>query len=258
MLIAQSAAAFSFGLRHGADPDHLAAIDVVTRNSYRDRPWLSRFVGAMFAGGHSVMVLSVAGIAGGVAGALERSFPGFEGAARIANVTILIAIAVANVVALRRGAAPGVRVRLLPRFVRASRNPWIAVPIGLLFGLGFETSGQVATFALAASADAGALGGLAVGGAFCAGVALTDLADGILVHRFVSDPATQAGAQRGWAWTMTAIALVVAGWQAAELGGWSPPFSELTLSGGIVLALCAAFALTLARSRTDVAQGGVS
>ena len=44
---------FVLGMRHGADPDHLAAIDNVTRNAYVKTPLLSRFVGTFFAGGHS-------------------------------------------------------------------------------------------------------------------------------------------------------------------------------------------------------------
>ena len=55
---------FVLGLRHGADPDHLAAIDNLTRNSLSVRNHLSRFAGALFAGGHSVMVLSIAALAG--------------------------------------------------------------------------------------------------------------------------------------------------------------------------------------------------
>ncbi|MBV8171018.1 MAG: hypothetical protein JO219_03710, partial [Candidatus Eremiobacteraeota bacterium] len=55
---------FVLGLRHGADPDHLAAIDNLTRNSLGARERLSRFVGTLFAGGHSMMVLSIAALAG--------------------------------------------------------------------------------------------------------------------------------------------------------------------------------------------------
>src|SRR5579864_5640565 len=55
---------FALGLRHGADPDHLAAIDNLTRNALGIRARLSRFVGTLFAGGHSVMVLSIATLAG--------------------------------------------------------------------------------------------------------------------------------------------------------------------------------------------------
>ena len=55
---------FALGLRHGADPDHLAAIDNLTRNGVSAGRKLSRFFGTLFAGGHSVMVLSIAALAG--------------------------------------------------------------------------------------------------------------------------------------------------------------------------------------------------
>ena len=57
-------AVFALGLRHGADPDHIAAIDNLTRNSFEKRPFLSRFVGTLFAGGHTIMVLAIAALVG--------------------------------------------------------------------------------------------------------------------------------------------------------------------------------------------------
>ena len=57
-------AVFALGLRHGADPDHIAAIDNLTRNAFDERPRMSRFCGALFAGGHSVMVLGIATLVG--------------------------------------------------------------------------------------------------------------------------------------------------------------------------------------------------
>jgi high-affinity nickel-transport protein len=55
---------FVLGLRHGADPDHLAIIDNLTRNAYERHPHWSRYVGTLFAGGHSVMVLAIAALVG--------------------------------------------------------------------------------------------------------------------------------------------------------------------------------------------------
>src|SRR5471032_2416426 len=55
---------FALGLRHGADPDHLAAIDNLTRNGVSAGRRLSKFFGTLFAGGHSIMVLSIAALAG--------------------------------------------------------------------------------------------------------------------------------------------------------------------------------------------------
>ncbi len=64
MIFASAFTVFALGLRHGADPDHLAAIDNLTRNSLATKPFLSRFVGTLFAGGHTVMVLAIAALVG--------------------------------------------------------------------------------------------------------------------------------------------------------------------------------------------------
>ena len=54
------AAVFLLGLKHGLDPDHLAAIDGLTRFNARERPALSRWSGLLFSAGHGVVVTLVA------------------------------------------------------------------------------------------------------------------------------------------------------------------------------------------------------
>src|SRR6476619_3320622 len=51
---------FILGLKHGLDPDHLAAIDGLTRFNARERPALSRWSGLLFSAGHGVVVTLVA------------------------------------------------------------------------------------------------------------------------------------------------------------------------------------------------------
>ena len=51
---------FLLGLKHGLDPDHLAAIDGLTRFNARERPALSRWSGLLFSAGHGVVVTLVA------------------------------------------------------------------------------------------------------------------------------------------------------------------------------------------------------
>jgi high-affinity nickel-transport protein len=54
--------AWALGLSHGADPDHLTAIDGMTRASVDRYPRLSRWVGTGFAFGHALSVLSIAAV----------------------------------------------------------------------------------------------------------------------------------------------------------------------------------------------------
>ena len=111
---------FVLGLRHGADPDHIAAIDNMTRNSFERRPWLSRFVGTIFAGGHSVMVLSIAALVGLLGTNVGAYGNAIETIGTWISIAVLVAIALLNVRQLREGGEriAGVKTRLLPRVLR--------------------------------------------------------------------------------------------------------------------------------------------
>jgi nickel/cobalt transporter (NiCoT) family protein len=140
--------AFLLGLRHGVDPDHLAAIDGVAplRNS--------RWNGVWFAAGHSfVVTLLAVGIGHIDLGPLNRLTP-----------YLLIAIGVANLMRLFRSGHPHHAPRL------PSASPLI---LGIIFAAGFETASQISAFVLASKMNAGLLG-LAFGG----GMVIVDGIDG--------------------------------------------------------------------------------
>src|SRR5258706_15426879 len=59
--LALIAVVFLLGLKHGLDPDHLAAIDGLTRFNASRRPLLSRWSGLLFSAGHGVVVTAVGG-----------------------------------------------------------------------------------------------------------------------------------------------------------------------------------------------------
>lgn len=238
---------FALGLRHGADPDHLAAIDNLTRNSYDRKPWLSRFCGTLFAGGHSVMVLSIAAIVGLLGARFAAHGALIETIGTWISIVVLVAIAIVNLQQLRYGATRirGAKTRLLPRALREAESPWLAVPVGLLFGFGFETSSQIATYAVAFGANAGLAGALLVGVAFCLGMIVTDTLDSVLVHRLVSDRTSmRPRAARLWIVAVTTLALVVAAYELAQVLGWITASASLDLdfSVAIVVTLLAVFA----------------
>jgi nickel/cobalt transporter (NiCoT) family protein len=203
--------AYTLGLRHAVDADHIAAIDNVTRKLVQEgrRPVT---VGFFFALGHStVVVLAAAAVA--IAAATLR--PHFELASRLGaalgasiSAVFLLTIAAANALIVRsvwskwrqvrRGGSfaeedlnallgqRGFAVRLYGPLVRLVRQSWHMYPLGFLFGLSFDTASEVALLGISVSAvhSAHSVAALMVFPAlFAAGMSLLDSADGILMVR---------------------------------------------------------------------------
>ena len=205
--------AYTLGMRHAFDADHIAAIDNTTRKLMSDgqRP-LS--VGFYFSLGHSTIVflLAVAFTAGirGLSGAVSNdgswlhSATGLVGPAvsgtflwiiGILNLLVLISI----VKVFRRMRAGhydeaeleeqlnnrGFMNRFYKRATSAVDRPWKMYPVGLLFGLGFDTATEIA---LLATAGAAAAGGLPIYAILClpilfaAGMSLLDTIDGAFMN----------------------------------------------------------------------------
>lgn len=237
---------FALGLRHGADPDHLAAIDNMTRNSVRRAPLLSRFIGSLFAGGHTVMVLAIAALVGYLGGRFSSHSHAIELAGTAISIVVLLLIAALNVHQLRLGQTDriaGAKTRLLPGALRNASSPWVAIPVGLLFGFGFETSSQVAAYAVAFGADAGVTGALLVGSMFCVGMVCTDTLDSLFVHHLVTYRSGRLPRiMRTWVWSVTLFAVAVAAYEFAQLLGWQLPVPGIVISGALVVGLLAVFA----------------
>ncbi len=204
--------AYTLGLRHAFDADHVSAIDNTTRKLMRDgqRP-LS--VGFFFSLGHSTIVLALAALVGlgvsGMSGALLDGSSTVHQAGSVIGPTIsavfLLLIGLLNLAVLinvlgifrrmRHGECGeeelehelrkrGLASRLYGAATRKVAAPWQMYPIGVLFGLGFDTATEVALLVLAA---AGAAGGLPFYAILClpllfaAGMSLLDTLDGALM-----------------------------------------------------------------------------
>ncbi len=208
VLLGTAFLAYSLGLRHALDADHIAAIDNVTRRLMRAgrRPVA---VGLFFALGHSSVVV-VASIAVALAAqAASANFAGLRAIGGIvgtsASAVFLFAIAIANILVLRgvyrtfqrvkRGegvteddiddllAQRGWLARLFrPVFGFVTRS-WHLYPIGLLFALGFETASEISLFGISAEASKDLSGWsiLIFPALFAAGMTLIDTADGIVM-----------------------------------------------------------------------------
>lgn len=205
--------AYSLGLRHAFDVDHIGAIDNTTRKLMADgqRP-LS--VGFFFSLGHSTVVfvlavglgLGIKGLSGSVANdasALHRAAtlvgPAVSGTflTLIGVLNLLVLLGIVRVVRrMREGEldeaalerelnARGVMTRIYGRAVGAVRTPWQMYPVGLLFGLGFDTATEIALLATAGTAVAGGLPFYAVMCLpilFAAGMTLLDTIDGAFMN----------------------------------------------------------------------------
>lgn len=254
MMVTGAFTVFALGLRHGADPDHLAAIDNMTRNSVHRRPFLSRFIGTIFAGGHTIMVLSIAALVGYLGARFAAQSHLIESIGTWVSILVLLLIAGLNLRQLASGQTDrvaGAKTRMLPRALREAASPWVALPVGLLFGFGFETSSQIAAYAVAFGADAGVLGALVVGSMFSAGMVCTDTLDSVLVHRLVTYRAGRLPqVMRVWIWSVTIFAVAVALYELAQFFGYRLPISDLAVSGILVATLLAVFAWIFLSTRS--------
>lgn len=245
---------FALGLRHGADPDHLAAIDNLTRNCAPRRSRWTRFIGTIFAGGHTIMIIAIAALIGFLGSTFAPHSAAIERIGTWVSILMLLFIATLNFRQLASGRtyrAGGFKTGLLPVWLRQASSPWMAIPVGLLFGFGFETSSQIAAYAVAFGADAGILGAVLVGVMFSAGMCCTDTLDSILVHRLVTYRSGQLPhVMRVWIWSVSLFAVAVAVYELVLVLGVRTPFSDLAVSGTLVLTLLAVFAWIFAATRT--------
>ena len=241
--------AYTLGLRHAFDADHVAAIDGTTRRLSADgsRPPMS--VGFFFALGHSTVVFGVAALVvlglGAVADdATLHTVTGVIGPS--VSGTFLLLVAALNVALLRAGGGSGggALTRVFGRATAAVRRPWHMYPLGFLFGLGFDTATEIALLVLAAGVGPS---GLWLPLAFAAGMTLLDTADGALMGRAygwsLSRPARRRYVNVVLTGLSAGVALLVG---TIELAGlvW-PPAAGIDLNA-IGLAVVALFALTIA------------
>ena len=209
VLLGTALLAYGFGLRHAVDADHIAAIDNVTRRLMQGgRQPVT--VGLFFALGHSSVVV-LASIAVALASsALNERFAEYRGLGAVLSTAIsalfLLAIAALNLAMLRgiwrafrrvRAGGPyveatfdlltgrgGLLARLFRPLFALMTTPWLMLPLGFLFGLGFDTATEVALLALSAEGAAQGLplaSVLVLPALFTAGMTLVDTTDGVLM-----------------------------------------------------------------------------
>ena len=251
--------AFALGLSHGADPDHLTAIDGMTRASVDRHPRMSRWVGTWFAFGHALSVLLIAGLIALAAEYLQAFNHSVLQVSGVLSAFLLFAIGTLNlvrVVTLPVGAtAPshGVIGHFLPSQLLNITHPMSAVPIGALFGLGFETASQMSAWALAGTMGYGLFGALLIGVAFSLGMVVTDSVNGLVVRRMYL-AATRMALQGNRMMTLTVVGLAygVGIIKLLQPTSFALPISDMGLTLMVLGAVLLAFMTGLVKAKCRV------
>lgn len=233
--------AYTLGLRHAFDADHIAAIDNTTRKlmSEGQRP-LS--VGFFFALGHATVVFALGILVAvgvrGLSGAVEDDGSALHDATGLVGPLVsgsfLFLIGMLNLIVLvgivrifrrmRRGAFDaaelerqlaqrGVLTRFYGRATRAVRRPWHMYPLGLLFGLGFDTATEVSLLVLAGTAAGSGLPWYAIVCLpilFAAGMTLFDTIDGAFMNFAYGWASSQPIRKVFYNITITGLSVIVA------------------------------------------------
>jgi len=209
VLLGVAVLAYTFGLRHAVDADHIAAIDNVTRKLMQEgqRPVA---VGLFFSLGHSIVVIFASAAVALATSVLQDHFVSFRAVGGIigtlVSASFLFLVAAANLFILRsvyisfrevrRGGTyadedlnrlleqRGLLGRLFRPIFRLVSRSWHMLPLGMLFGLGFDTATEIGLMGISA---AQASKGLAIWSImvfpalFTAGMSLIDTTDGVLM-----------------------------------------------------------------------------
>jgi nickel/cobalt transporter (NiCoT) family protein len=201
--------AYMFGLRHAFDADHIAAVDDTVRYMLQKgkRPLGTGF---FFSLGHSTVVLALAVAIAFATSAVKTGLPQLKTLGAVVGTgvsgTFLWIIGILNLMVLldilkvwrraKSGTHSHAHLDLLlqkrgllnrlfgGRLQRLMNHSWQMYPLGLLFGLGFDTASEVGLLAMTAGAAAGNLpvpAILCLPVLFAAGMTVMDTTDGVLM-----------------------------------------------------------------------------
>ena len=209
LLLGTALLAYSFGLRHAVDADHIAAIDNVTRKLMQEgkRPVA---VGFFFSLGHSTIVILASAAVAATAMTLANQLGTFRTIGDVIGTAVsalfLLLIAIMNVLVLRNVykafhrvnagekyveddlnillAGRGLLARIFRPLFGMIRQSWHMYPLGFLFGLGFDTATEVGLLGISAAAAGKGLpiwSIMVFPALFTAGMSLVDTTDGVLM-----------------------------------------------------------------------------
>ena len=266
VLLGTALLAYTFGLRHAVDADHISAIDNVTRKLMHEgrRP---AGVGFFFSLGHATVVVGLSIAIAIAANGVKQHLPALQNAGGILGTSVsavfLLIVALINCVVLvgmfralrgvRRGdgfheemldgmlANRGLMGRFLRPLFRLVDASWKMYPVGVLFGLGFDTATEVGLLGIAAVQAGNGMPVYAIlifPLLFTAGMSLLDTTDGVLMLGAYGWAFVKPMRKLYYNFAVTFVSVVV----AAVVGGieaLSVLSTQLKLSGGIWNAIAA-------------------
>ncbi|KAI0147193.1 NicO-domain-containing protein [Xylariaceae sp. FL1272] len=216
-LVGAAVLSYTLGLRHALDADHISAIDLMTRRliASGQRPVT---VGTFFSLGHSTIVIITCIVVAATSGALRERFDGFTRVGNIIGTSVSAAVLlllcagngwvlyklVGRLRVLLQESDPhhpgeddgdnaarelqldgvGFMTNVLRKLFRVVNKPWKMYPLGVLFGLGFDTSSEIAVLGIASvqGAQGTSLWVILIFPAlFTAAMCLVDTTDGALM-----------------------------------------------------------------------------
>jgi high-affinity nickel-transport protein len=238
LLLGTATLAYTFGLRHALDADHISAIDNVTRKLMHEgkRPL---GVGFFFSLGHSTIVVLLSIAIAATASHIQNRFPDMQRIGGLVGASVsaffLIAIAFINLLVLRgvvgafnrlkRGEQHdesdlnamlnqlGIMGRIFRPVLRVVDCSWKMYGVGFLFGLGFDTATEIGLLGISAAV---ATHGLPIWSIllfpllFTAGMCLLDTADGILMVGAYGWAAVHPMRKLYYNMTITSVSVLIA------------------------------------------------
>jgi high-affinity nickel-transport protein len=172
-LVTTAVLSYTLGLRHALDADHITAIDLMTRRllASGQRPVT---VGTFFSLGHSTIVIVTCIVVAASSAAISEQFGSFSQVGSIIGSSVsaafLIFLGIMNGYILyklyqqlqKAIAAPigeesldfnfegaGFMLKILRKLFKIVDRPWKMYPLGIVFGLGFDTSSEIALLGIA-------------------------------------------------------------------------------------------------------------
>ncbi|OJD10785.1 hypothetical protein ACJ73_09698, partial [Blastomyces percursus] len=215
-LISTAVLSYTLGLRHALDADHISAIDLMTRRLLATGQQAVT-VGTYFSLGHSTIVIITSIIVAATAAAVSSKFDSYSRIGGIIGSSVssafLILLGIMNAyilyklvqqmkkaLHLREGEEDevwkveggGVLFKVLKKMFKLIDRPWKMYPLGVLFGLGFDTSSEIALLGISSiqatrGTDLWVI--LIFPILFTAGMCLIDTIDGALMLSLYIQPA---------------------------------------------------------------------
>ncbi|KAJ5295362.1 hypothetical protein PENANT_c001G01769 [Penicillium antarcticum] len=215
-LVSTAALAYSLGLRHAFDADHISAIDLMTRRllATGQKPVT---VGTFFSLGHSTIVIITSIVVAATAAAVSSRFDKFSTIGGIIGSSVsaafLILLGIMNAYILYKLIKQmqkvfnlpedqqdeawkieggGILFSILKKMFKLIDRPWKMYPLGILFGLGFDTSSEIALLGISSIEAAKGTSFwviLILPALFTAGMCLLDTIDGALMFSLYIQPA---------------------------------------------------------------------